>query len=1238
MTRTPEEASAKALFPIPLPKEGVFTVSSSAGSRERRRKSFDQAVHITVMALNFWYFDYKFPPLSQLTLAPSPPQARVLDGIRNVVKAFGSCEDTFQIPPSGRRCTSLISQLADLSDFVSWEGLAGASYSRGFKGSEESLASLVHVPVDKTRAPELTPYSSLNPDRLKIAGSAQWDPSFHMSDSLWMAFCEPASLRWTENQRTPDAPDLNKEDYQAVKGLLKIWDAKGLLFLRDELLPEGEADLSMRFFNCHKNLDVDRMIGDRRSRNFVEGTIPGASQCLPPALMLANLELRPFCDKACIYVSDRKDFYHQMKVTSERAATNALWPPIFREDLEGTFALASWCERNLKRTRYDRLKHGDLFKPDCLPKPRKHQNMPGLFQGCFASVPQGDHLGVEFAVDAHRNLLRSHGLLHDREELRADRLFKGRHLASGLVIDDFYAVSVQHVSTRPEASLASQRFQVAMKAYNDQKLLGSAKKDVVGADKAKITGAELDTSEAVRKLGMATLASPMTKRLSLAHVSLELARLRVTTDQLHQCLIGGWVHSLLFRRPMMSLLDASFKLVDNSDRRGDNPRVLPLSRQVAQELVMLAVLCPFMSTDLTASLSSTVFATDSSDRKGAFVAAEVTPDTARALWRSGRKKGGYTRMLSRTQALLKKLDPSFVEPWSDEEGPQAGQVPRPLALRFHFLEICGGAGKVAAALSRCGWTVGPVIDLDRSRFFDLSDLRVISWIYHLVESGLLDAFMVEPPCTTFSPAQHPASRGYDQPRGYDPLDPKTLTGTTLALRSLALIDLASDSGCPGLLEQPRRTKMRRLEEWQRLLEMQRAHEVWTAGCMFGSIHNKEFVFLYCNMDGEKLHRKCDGSHQHVRIEGQYTKKSAIYTDELAEAIACQFDAALTRKLRIEDFKEPQTAGLESPLCNEVLLSAKWRPVSVWTWRRPMHINILETRVVLALMKRLALSTPGIRQVVALDSNVGLSALAKGRSPSYGLRPCVRKTGATVVAGRLYPAYQFAPTRLNPADHPTSDNLIPEPSQQAWPPEASLEELLDFAEVNMLSRPAANWVRLFTLVRKPPYDWLGPEHSWRFAHFSVKHYPYVSQSASRLVPCRVLDFDSTLGYPGEGPPFVFGSTWLVWIWFELAIGLFTTVAQWAGCGVVWTSGRRSVRAPVRLWIFVGLVLQVQVGSCVSHGPALSFRNPGDVRRAALRVAADLPEGRPVLGKTQVYRDKLLADFDMWLQEDGFLWNS
>eukprot|EP00435_Cladocopium_sp_Y103_P065330 s276_g27.t1 len=989
------------------------------------------------MALNFWHADFAFPPLHLLALKPSPSQARILDGIRRVVKAFGSCEEQFQVPSSGRRATSLIAQLADLSDFVTWEGLADASYSRGFTGSEESLDALLHVPSDKTRAPELVPYSSLDPTRLKISGSGKWDPSNFLSDPLWLAFCEPASLRWTEDARSCDVPDLGKEDYDAVRGLMKVWDARGLLYLRDLPLPEDESDLAMRFFNCHKNIEVDRMIGDRRAMNYVEGTIPGASRSLPSALLLANLEINPSTEKVATYVSDRKDFYHQFKVSPERASSNALWPLVLREDLEDTLAFSLWCERNLKRQAYDRLKHGDHFKDPSNFRKKRSQRLPSYFQGCFASIPQGDHLGVEFAVDAHRNLLRESSLLQDDVELRADRIYRGAKLASGLVIDDFYAVAVHGVDQPHEMSEAYQHFKIASQTYEEQGILGSSEKDVIGAEKAKITGAELDVSYDLRKLGMATLASPAAKRLSLAFVSLELARMRWTTDQLHLCLVGGWVHSLLFRRPMMSLLDVSFKLIKGDEKRGDGSKLVSLPRPVAQELILLAILCPLMSTDLTAKLSSTVYATDSSDLKGAYVSAEVAPDVARALWRSGRRKTTYTRLLSRTQALLKKLDPEYVEEAEPEEEESNGQVDRPLALRFHFLEICGGAGKVAKAVASRGWTVGPVLDLDRSRFYDLCSIKLISWLYHLLEQGWLDSFMIEPPCTTFSPAQHPASRGYDVPRGYDPSDPKTLIGTTLALRSMALMDLASDLDVPGLLEQPRRTKMRWMQEWRSLVDLGKAEEVWAASCMYGSIHNKEFVFLFCHLAAHALHRRCDGKHSHVKIEGQYTKTSAVYTDELAGALADVFDAALHRKLRRQMFLEPKTAGLESPLCNDVLRSASWKTVSVWTWRRPLHINILESRVVLALFKKLALESPGLRQVVALDSNVGLSALAKGRSPSFGLRPCIRRTGATVVAGQLYPAYQFAPTRLNPADHPTRDNKIPDPALSALSEDLSL---------------------------------------------------------------------------------------------------------------------------------------------------------------------------------------------------------
>ena len=68
-----------------------------------------------------------------------------------------------------------------------------------------------------------------------------------------------------------------------------------------------------------------------------------------------------------------------------------------------------------------------------------------------------------------------------------------------------------------------------------------------------------------------------------------------------------------------------------------------------------------------------------------------------------------------------------------------------------------------------------------------------------------------------------------------------------------------------------------------------AREVFLASCMYGSPHQKEFCFVGANMHVELLHRACSRDHQHVRIQGQYTKPSAVYCDGLVLAIATLFE-------------------------------------------------------------------------------------------------------------------------------------------------------------------------------------------------------------------------------------------------------------------------------------------------------------------------------------------------------------
>ena len=214
------------------------------------------------------------------------------------------------------------------------------------------------------------------------------------------------------------------------------------------------------------------------------------------------------------------------------------------------------------------------------------------------------------------------------------------------------------------------------------------------------------------------------------------------------------------------------------------------------------------------------------------------------------------------------------------------------------------------------WVVGPCLDLDQSPHFDLSSLTLFRWLLHLVESGSLDSFFIQPPCTTFSPAAYPALRSYAKPRGYRPDEPRTLLGTNLALNSLALMLVASRSTVIGLLEQSRRSKMAWLTEWRWLVDSGLCSEAWLASCMYGSPHQKEFRLLGGNIEMARLHRACDRSHSHVVIQGKYTKPSATYTHELAEAFATEISRALRTKKAVDSYHQIDSVGLESPLFND----------------------------------------------------------------------------------------------------------------------------------------------------------------------------------------------------------------------------------------------------------------------------------------------------------------------------------
>jgi len=96
------------------------------------------------------------------------------------------------------------------------------------------------------------------------------------------------------------------------------------------------------------------------------------------------------------------------------------------------------------------------------------------------------------------------------------------------------------------------------------------------------------------------------------------------------------------------------------------------------------------------------------------------------------------------------------------------------------------------------------------------------------------------------------------------------------------------------------------------------------------------------------------------------------------------------------------------------------------------------------------------------------------------------------------------------------------------------------------------------------------------------------------------------------------TWLL-LWLCTSFGL--------------TAGSHPLSNPLStFWVFVTWGAAYGAPGA-SHGTALHPRDARDKRRAQNRAGAILPTGRPVLGQTQHYRDKLLEQFGAWLEGQG-----
>ena len=633
-------------FPLPAPDLSIFAGGAPGLSRKRLHKlGLARALHVAVLALDFLFLG-RFPMNEEIGREPNALQLSIFERLRASLAVCGTVRESFPLAP-GRSGPLLASSLMQLEAFVSSCSDFKDPYVRATDPAEfHEDPSL--LPLEEF--PQLVPYRDLDASRLRITGRGAWPLESYLHDALWLPYVEPAFLRHGLDLDCTAVPCFRFERRDEYLKLAKVWDVRGLLTLAEAPLAPGYFS---RVFQVYKSEEHDRQIGDRRIPNSYEYHLgEGPSRHLPTGQMLTQLSVKKFSEQLLGSVTDRRDFYHQCKVSPERARTNMVPFSFSSAELAGTDALAVFEQNLSERKKKRKGKRFDVG--DKLGGEKTMEFGLGSYFPCFASLFQGDHLGVEFALSGHGALLKDEGLLLPDEQLFGHAVVPFGPRWTGLIIDDFFAIGAHPTSSPKTTSFAFQALAKARLAYEKHKLEGSVEKDVEAADHFKAAGAEIDSRLSTVRNGMCLVAAPYAKRFALSALSLRAASLPSITPHLAARLSGNWVSVMLYRRCVSSLVDEFFGLGSGLEKE-DCPALVPFPRAAAQELVLLSALVPFMTCNVAAEFSKTVYASDASNCAGAVVSTTVSHDVAAAIWQSSDKKGRYVMLDSPVRAVLKNL-------------------------------------------------------------------------------------------------------------------------------------------------------------------------------------------------------------------------------------------------------------------------------------------------------------------------------------------------------------------------------------------------------------------------------------------------------------------------------------------------------------------------------------------------------------------------------------------------------
>lgn len=265
---------------------------------------------------------------------------------------------------------------------------------------------------------------------------------------------------------------------------------------------------------------------------------------------------------------------------------------------------------------------------------------------------------MDFVQAGHGRLLENGGLLPPRFRLDGRRPVPYASRYEWLCIDVYISVGcvpISYLLLAPSSGLGGadlDAFDQALKIYDRVGLVGAAngEKDWRASLSWTAIGAEVHARLGGKGLRpcWGSLERPPLALLGLVARRPAAASCR----SVGRCSCQQLDLHLLLTAPAHGR--AGHLLWHGGCRRG---RVVPRAVARTSELTLAAVLAPLAETNLAAQFDAQAFAMDTSPSHRAICHVPLPESVTRALWSTGERRGGYTRLETRARAALRGLGP-----------------------------------------------------------------------------------------------------------------------------------------------------------------------------------------------------------------------------------------------------------------------------------------------------------------------------------------------------------------------------------------------------------------------------------------------------------------------------------------------------------------------------------------------------------------------------------------------------